>query len=174
MERPLATCVNFSPVSISVLYLSKGQSLPQNSCLHSFDIIPISKIVFCQRQVVQGMLGGVATSEVLKEWRCRTRILDESNVPLDLWCDAGMPQSVWAMSDGPSTRWSWKEGEHGTSLSWAPSNPTQPYLAGLYGHICWKGKLSLLPHFAITLAYFFVVYLTQMTIFCLFWVKKHD
>lgn len=85
-----------------MLYISKGQSLPQKSCSHSSDINPVSKIVFCQRQVIQDMLDGVATSEVLK--------LKNEDAGLEFWMKAmshwtsGVPQSVWAMSDGPSTR----------------------------------------------------------------------
>lgn len=34
--------------------------------------------------------GGVATFGLLKEWRCRTRNLDESSVSLDFWCGTGL------------------------------------------------------------------------------------
>lgn len=103
-------------------------------------------------------------------------VLKNEDAGLEIWMKAvshwtsAVVYLEWnVMSDCPSTRWSafltagrgtW----HQLELS-SPSSPTQPFLAGLYGHICLKGKFSLLPHFPITLPIFFVVYLTQMTAF---------
>lgn len=52
--------------------------------------------------------GGVTTFGLLKEWRCRTRNLDESSVSLDFWCGTGLPwvSLSWALHPAlPSLSW---------------------------------------------------------------------
>lgn len=67
-------------------------------------------------------------------------------------------------------------GEHGTSLSWALP-PAQPSLSW-QGSMVASARKGSFPVASLScylcLFFFFVVYLTQMTLFFLSWVKGHD
>lgn len=122
--------------------------------------------------------GGVTTFGLLKEWRCRTRNLDESSVSLDFWCGTGLSwvkYDVWL----PQHQVIYIPGSRKGTMApaWAELS-IQPYPAfpgrALWSHLLERevfpaASLSYYP------SYFFFCGLPRPNDpFFFFWVKRHD